>query len=171
MTLPREPGAPPRRYKVRYKLKHVAEALRKGAGIPSAAAVILAKSYGHCSSKTVRNYLQRYPQLQKEVDDQVETNLDAAEAKLLNAIEKNEDWAIKFYLETKGRNRGYSRRNEIAGVPGQPIVVTDARQWITNQLNEMDERLRIEPSRPEPSGADGPVISNGEGQADTETVH
>ena len=35
----------------------------------------------------------------------------------------------------------YSRRTELAGVPGVPLVVTDARQWLADQLDEMEERL------------------------------
>jgi hypothetical protein len=38
----------------RFKVKDVAEALQKGAGVPSLAAQILEKIYGACSAQTVR---------------------------------------------------------------------------------------------------------------------
>jgi hypothetical protein len=155
-----------RRKSPAFKVAHMAEALRKGAGIPSAAAAILAKAYGSCSPETVRNYLKRYPRLQETINAQIEINLDTAEAKLLTAINEGRDWAVKFYLETKGKSRGYSKRTEIAGVPGQPLVMTDARQWIVDQLDEMESRLRSQPS-----GESGPPAAPGPAETPAQTVH
>jgi hypothetical protein len=157
----------PAHYKPRYKIEHVAEALRKGAGIPSAAAKILGQAYGRSvTADTIREYMKRHPKLRDEVEAQIEEHLDMAEAKLLTAINAGADWAVKFYLETQGKRRGYSRRQEIAGVPGQPVVVTDARQWLVAQLDQMGERLRLEPSR-----ESGPAASGGESKTPEETVH
>lgn len=155
------PGRP-----LRFKLKHVEEALRKASGIPSVAAEILSKAYGSCTAATVRNYLNRNPKLRQTVEEQTDITLDLAETKLFNAISNGEDWAVKFYLETKGKLRGYSRRQEIAGVAGAPVVVTDARNWLADQLDQMESRLR-----PEPSGANGADRQGGEGEAPQETVH
>lgn len=150
----------------RFKLQHIAEALRKGAGIPSAAAGLLAPAYGGCTAQTVRNYMARYPQLRQVANEAVEVNLDLAETKLLSAINEGTDWAVKFYLETKGKNRGYTRRQEIAGVPGAPVVVTNARDWIIGELDGMDARIR-----PEPGGADGEARPGGAPAPHPETVH
>jgi hypothetical protein len=150
----------------RFKLKHMEEALRRGAGITSAAALILQKAYGHCTSQTVRNYMARHPQLRQAVEEAIEDNIDKAEARLLTAIGEGTDWAVKFYLETKGKNRGYTRRQEIAGVPAQPLVVTDARSWLVEQLDEMESRIR-----PQSGGADSPLIEAGPPEAPPETFH
>lgn len=147
--------------KNRFTLKQMSEALKKGAGISSAAAQIL-----HCTPMTVRNYLKRYPQLQAQIDEAVEANLDLAESKLLNAIGNGQDWAVKFYLEFKGRSRGYNRRHEIAGVPGAPVMVTDARSWLADELDQMESRLR-----PEPGGTNGDARPDGEGEVPQATVH
>ena len=150
----------------RFKLQHVREALLRGGGIPSAAAAILTQSYGGCTAQTVRNYLARYPKLRREVDEAIENNLDKAEAQLLSAINNGADWAVKFYLETKGKHRGYTKRQEIAGVPHQPLAVTNARQWLVDELDGMDTRLR-----PQSGGTDGPARPNGEAPAHPETLH
>jgi hypothetical protein len=153
--------------KPRFKVSHVEAALKKASGIPSAAAEILANAYGSCSAQTVRNYMKRHPKLREVVDEQQEVTIDLAETKLLNALAAGNEWAIMFYLEMKGRNRGYSRRQEIAGVPGQPLVVMpDARQWLVTQLDQMESRLRLEPS-----GAHGAAKPTGADEAAEETVH
>jgi hypothetical protein len=151
----------------RFTLKEMEEALRRGAGLPVPAAGILTATLGrHCTPQTVRNYLKRYPSLREAVAQQIENNLDTAEAKLLSAMNNGQDWAIKFYLETQGKHRGYSRRQEIAGVPGQPIQVTDAREWIVAQLDEMESRLRLESG-----GAGGPAAASGPAEAPQKTLH
>ena len=149
-----------------FKMQHMEQALRQGAGIPSAAALILERAYGHCTAQTVRNYLHRYPKLRQMVEEVIEDNIDKAEAKLITAIHEGSDWAVKFYLETKGKNRGYTKRQEIAGVPSQPLVVTDARQWLVEQLDEMESRIR-----PEPSREDRPLIEARADEAPPETFH
>jgi hypothetical protein len=149
-----------------FRVSHIKEALIKGAGIPSVAAKILAQAYGSCTPPTVRNYIKRYPKLQAVVANALDENLDLAESKLLVALNQGADWAVKFYLETQGKSRGYTKRSEIAGVPQQPIVVTNAREWLTEQLDNMEARLRQEPGRPH--GAAG---TDGTAETAQKTVH
>jgi hypothetical protein len=119
-----------------YTVREVEAALRKAAGIVSGAAQIL-----NCTPQTVRNYLQRYDKLRIAIDEQIEVNLDVAETKLLTAIGEGVDWAVRFYLETKGKHRGYTRRQEIT--QGGPIIieVTDARERLLFELDQMAERI------------------------------
>jgi hypothetical protein len=156
--------------KQRFAIEHVAEALRKGAGIASAAAKHLRAATGRgCTPKTIHNYIARYPSLQRTLDETIDANLDLAESKLLLAIDAGADWAVKFYLETQGRRRGYARRQEVAGVPGAPVMVGNvatARDWLAAELDQMDSRLRDEPS-----GANGAAAESGEGSPPEETVH
>ena len=73
------------------------------------------------SSTTVANYIARYP-ARAEVERKVlESNLDFAEAKLMASIEGGNVSAITFYLSTRGKGRGYVRRNEIAGGTDGPV--------------------------------------------------
>ena len=124
--------------KNRFKIEQVAEALRKSAGIQAGAARILG-----CTRQAVSLYVARYPQLARVVDDAVEFNLDLAETKLIDAVNQGEMTAIKFYLECKGKTRGYTRRTEITGAAGAPISfeVTGARDKLIATLDEMAERL------------------------------
>ena len=122
--------------RARFRMAHVADALKKSAGIISGAAQIL-----DCAPKTVRDYIARYPKLKEVLAETVEFNLDLCETKLLAAVSKEADWAVKFYLETKGKHRGYTRRQEITGADGKPLEATDARDRFIAQLAEIGERL------------------------------
>lgn len=127
----------------RFKVAQVAEALRRTAGLASAAAEVL-----RCDPSTIRGYMRRHPQLRQIAEETVETMMDLAESKLYAAINGGDDWAVKFYLETKGKGRGYTRRTELTGNAGGPIDVTpdaSARQWLERQFDDMAERIGHEP--------------------------
>lgn len=157
---------PRREYKKRHTVAVMAEALRRGGGIVAAAVEILKQDGRPASDQKVRRWIKHYPSVAAAVDDARERNLDVAESKLLTAIKESEDWAIKFYLETQGKGRGYTKRSEIAGVPGQPLMVTDAREWLTDQLDQMESRLRQEPG-----GTDSPPQPGGPPETPAETIH
>lgn len=147
----------------RYTVDQIARALRKTAGITSAAAQSL-----KCDPETVRRYIQRYPQLREVLEEIVERNIDLAESKLLQAMARDVDWAVKFYLETKGKHRGYSRRVEatMTANVNVNITVTDARRAFYDELDAMVARRR--------SVLGGRVIGNeplGAGPVSEETQH
>jgi hypothetical protein len=140
--------------KPRYSVARVAEALRKAAGIPSIAAAALG-----CTAMTVRNYLKRHPELREVAEEATETTLDLAESKLIGAINQGDQNAVRFYLECKGKHRGYTRRTEVTGPGGQPIEVTDARDRLLAELAEMGKRLAATPEpRSLANGAARPEI-------------
>jgi hypothetical protein len=126
-----EPGAfeagpsvqPQENMKEKLKHEHVAAALRQSAGIVSAAAQVLEAAYGSCTPMTVRNYLSRHPSLKKVLDETIELNLDLAESQLLKAVRTGDDWAVRFFLETKGKHRGYTRKMEHGGEGGGPVII------------------------------------------------
>lgn len=103
----------------RYSVEQVAEALRQSAGIYTAAAVML-----QCAPNTVRNYVERYPELQDVLDDVLRVNLDLAEIGLINQIKnaeaKDHYKSLAFYLANKGQDRGYGNRG---GRPKKPETV------------------------------------------------
>lgn len=51
--------------------------------------------------------------LAKTVQECRDTSLDVAEAKLFEAIEDREAWAVCFFLKTQGVKRGYSEKQHI----------------------------------------------------------
>jgi hypothetical protein len=160
-------GARVRSNKERFTVKEVEEALLECAGICAAAAERLKLKTGRqCSHSTVRKYLDRHPSLKEAVQQAVEVNLDLAETKLLSALNQGAEWAVKFYLEMKGRQRGYTRRTEIVGVASAPVVVTNARQWLIDELDGMESR-----HGPQPGGSNGPAAPRGEAPPNPETLH
>ncbi len=74
-----------------------------------------------CSRQTLDNYLEKYPELQKLVNDERETIVDLAENKLLAALNRDDMRAILFVLETMGKGRGWSKRTEVTGADGAPF--------------------------------------------------
>ena len=57
--------------------------------------------------QTVSEYLKKYPELNKPLLEETESVLDVVESKLMKKVQEEESWAIKFYLQNKGKNRGY----------------------------------------------------------------
>ena len=92
--------------------------------IPGTAGIIttIAKRVG-CTWHTARRYINKHPTVAKAYADECETLTDVAEAKLYVQINKGEMWAVKYYLSTKGKNRGYTTRTEHTGPGGEAIPV------------------------------------------------
>jgi predicted transcriptional regulator len=100
----------------RYTPDEVIAALKETKGLHALAATKLG-----CSERTVRNYIERFPDVAEAVKHQKEGMLDVAEGKLYSAINKGEAWAICFFLKTQGKARKYSERLEVTGQDGGPI--------------------------------------------------
>jgi hypothetical protein len=88
--------------------EQVAEALLRSKGLITVAARAL-----DCDPATVRNYIKRYASVAKAKEESREGIKDLAEARLFQAIDKGEAWAIAMLLRTVGRDRGYVERSEI----------------------------------------------------------
>ena len=83
--------------------------------------------------QTLDNYLTEWPELLNDMTLARGSLLDEAESALMKRIKKGDTKAIIFALETLGRDRGYTRRSEVTGKDGRPImfnleVVTEASQ-------------------------------------------
>lgn len=120
----------------RYTAEQVCEAIRRAGGVIAVAAQALG-----CDRKTVYNYAKRYTTVQEAMDEANETNLDVAEAGLAafmrgqvtetidgvrttrSVDDRTRLDALKFYLRTKGRLRGYGDRMEVTGRDGGPVQV------------------------------------------------
>ena len=96
--------------KPRFTVRRVAGALRRTAGIKTAAAELLG-----CDRSTITRYINRYPKLQALEMEIADRTVDLAEDKLLKAIEQGNMTAIIFYLKTKGKHRGYTQKQEPGG--------------------------------------------------------
>lgn len=104
--------------KKRITTAQIEEALRKSGGFQSQAAKMVG-----ISQQAVSKRIKKSKHLQiavREIDD---TYLDLAESKLINAINKDQSWAICFYLKCKGKHRGYVERQELSGPGGGPVPI------------------------------------------------
>lgn len=108
----------------RYTDAQIEEALRAEGGLLTAAARRLEDTYGlPCSAAYLRRSLDRSPKLKEARVDIVGEILDMAEGNLLNALNEKKEWATKFTLETLGKDRGFSRRQEHTGAGGGSIEI------------------------------------------------
>ena len=123
--------------KKRYTVAQVEEALRKNAGIITAAA----KALG-CERNTVYAYVQRHPRLQKAREEATEATLDLAESKLVQAIGSGKLPAIFFYLKCKGKERGWIERKEVTGKDGAPLNPADYEKDLVTLTKDEREQLR-----------------------------
>ena len=83
-----------------------------------------AESLG-CSATTVYNYAEKYPTIKDAIKQQRARTIDLAELQLVNAVQKGEMWAVRFALETIGRERGYGRKLEIPGLEQLLALIAD----------------------------------------------
>lgn len=102
--------------KPRYTVQQVADALRATKGM-----VYLAAQQLGCTHQTVYNYLARHPTLKALHEAESERVGDMAELQLYNKIIAGELDAVKFYLRTKGKHRGYVERHEQTGADGNEL--------------------------------------------------
>jgi ribosome-binding protein aMBF1 (putative translation factor) len=94
----------------------VIQAMRAMAGIKTAAAQAL-----KVSRTTLYAFLAEHPEIGEELDEIQEELLDVAESQVVKAINAGDRQTVRWYLELKGRGRGYVRRFEATGKDGGPI--------------------------------------------------
>lgn len=87
---------------------------------------------------TVYRRMEKYPAVRQAVDDEREFSIDLAEAKLYEAINKGESWAIALMLRTLGRSRGYEVDQKVQH-SGTVEVNANVRQVRDRILNRIDE--------------------------------
>ena len=88
--------------------KKLIQALHNSLGVVTAACEKLG-----ISRQTFYNYLAEDKDFAQAVADVGEVALDFTESKMFRRIEKGDNKMIQFFLETKGKKRGYVKRSEI----------------------------------------------------------
>ena len=121
----------------KFTVAKIEEALRRAGGIRSAAALMLG-----CAPATIRNYIDRHPELAQAEAEILDVNLDLAESKLLKAVESGNMTAIIFYLKCKGKDRGYTERAQIEGPGGGPVRVRpDLSELTADDLKKLRDMV------------------------------
>jgi hypothetical protein len=123
-------------------------ALRAQAGIQSAAAKALSDVIGQPVSPQVVSYnVLRHPRLREAIRQAQDFTLDMAESVMLQALQAGDVNVAKFYLETLGKGRGFTKRIEMTGKDGGALVVAlpaqvaEARRRNEQLLDEVAMRV------------------------------
>lgn len=101
--------------------KALVEALEKSLGVVSTAC----KAAG-ISRDTHYRWLKEDPDYKAQVEELSEVAVDFAESHLHKLIKDGNPAATIFFLKTKGKNRGYVERQEIAVAEKKPL------SWFTD---------------------------------------
>lgn len=98
--------------------------------IPGSGGIVseIAKRVG-CDWHTAKKYVTEYVTVNKIFLAEKEGIIDLAEGKLIDAIKNGDMSAIKFYLTTIGKNRGYIERQEVdhSGNIEQSLIILPAK--------------------------------------------
>ena len=127
----------------RYPAKRVAKALREHHGM----IYVTARALG-CHHSTIYSKIQKHKIVRDALEESRGHTKDVAEDVLFNAIKKGEPWAVKFYLETQAKDRGYVLRTEHTGAGG------DAMKVSIDELGMLIARADKENGRVEDNGAE-----------------
>lgn len=122
---------------MRLKVQEVDAALREAMGNRAA----VARKFG-VTRQAVDAIVKRTPSLQATLHDIEEGMLDNAESSLYREVIDGNFQAVKWYLATKGKARGYVERQEVIGTMEQHVIYEldeDSRRAI-----EAAERLLTE---------------------------
>ena len=103
-----------------YTAQAFIDAIAKSAGIVSTIATRMG-----CDWHTARKYIDNYPTITQAYKNECERVTDLAETELIKAIQAGDLQAVKYYLSTKGKHRGYVERQELTGAEGGPITIRE----------------------------------------------
>lgn len=67
------------------------------------------------SLSAIQARMAKYPRIAQAYEEQMERNLDDIQKNLMDAADERYPWAIKFYLQTQGRKRGFAEHVEHGG--------------------------------------------------------
>lgn len=88
--------------------KEILDAIRASKGM----LYIAAKKLG-CDPKVVKDRIKYVAELKEAAHNEKESTKDFVELKLIEALQKGEPWALKFFAERQMRDRGYGDKTDI----------------------------------------------------------
>lgn len=92
--------------------------------IPGTGGIIstIARRVG-CSWHTAQKHINAMPTVLAVYQDECEGITDLAETTIVKAIQGGDVGTARWYLSTKGKQRGYGERLELTGAEGKPIEI------------------------------------------------
>lgn len=103
-----------------YNVQQFIDAIPGSGGIIS----VIARRVG-CTWGTANNYIRKYPTVKTAYDDEVETIIDNAESVVIESLREGDVSTAKWYLVTKGKDRGYTERQEITSRTAINIILDE----------------------------------------------
>lgn len=114
------------------------QAIKLNAGIVMGIMKTIKDTYGvEITRDAIYKRKESNPRVRQAFIEAEETTLDVAENRLIKSITAGQLKAIMFYLRTKGKNRGYSTRQEITGEDGKPIQTDPLSKFTKEELLEL----------------------------------
>lgn len=104
----------------KFKNPDIIAAIRRCRGLTYLTAQALGVSQGSLCYR-----ISSDPELEEVAKEERGKTLDLAEAKLMQAVDKGEQWAITMLLRTLGRERGYVERQEVANVSTVKLEIVE----------------------------------------------
>lgn len=89
---------------------------------------------------TLQQRISKYSSIAEAYTEQMERNLDDIQKNLMDAADERYPWAIKFYLQTQGRKRGFSEHVEHGGeikLSGSIISKEEAARLSVEEIREL----------------------------------
>lgn len=110
--------------------------LRKNAAILT----LVAEELG-TSRQNVHQRVNRSPHLQAVIREVEEKLLDLAEGQVAKAIQKGQGPTVRWYLERKGKARGYANKTEVSFDEGAVEAIVAGLGGNLDQLRQARDRL------------------------------
>jgi hypothetical protein len=120
----------------KYSKSDVEAAVRMSRGIWSEAARIL-----KVSPSTMRRYRYKWPHLEDIREEANEDALDHGEAMLQRHIDLGSLQALTFYLSTRGKERGFTKRTEKASINVDLSQLSDSQLELLTKGKKIEEVL------------------------------
>lgn len=97
-------------------VEKAAKALRVHRGI-----ILRAAEACGVDRSTFYKFMEKHPELKDVRNECDEELLDVAEANVIKALDDEDMKTTRWYLERKGKERGYVTRQEQTGADGEPL--------------------------------------------------
>lgn len=116
-------------------LSKATQALQKHDGIISKAA----EACG-VTRKAFYDFMRKHPELEEIREQAGEILLDVAEAHVVTDLHAGERKTVRWYLDRKGKNRGYTTRQEQTGPDGAPLEFSEVERTIVDPDEEEPQK-------------------------------
>jgi len=114
--------------KLKLTKQKIIEAIPKTHGVKK----YLAERLG-VSRMTIHRYFEKHPDLEQETKEYLDSITDQAEYHLIEAVRAGNSWGVRYWLSTRGKNRGFTTKQEATFNGMYPVGVADPPMQIITE--------------------------------------